>query len=62
MDEAQQIIEWAKLDGMKAVMDQFRSIIDRLGEVSIVLSGSRVHLLRTIFAGGRGPPSLADSP
>jgi len=55
LDEAQQIIEWAKLDGMKAVMDQFRSIIDRLGEVSVVLSGSRVHLLRTIF-GAEGSP------
>jgi len=55
LDEAQRIVEWAKLNGMEAVMDQFRSIIDRLEEVSIVLSGSRVHMLRRIF-GAAGSP------
>ena len=55
LDEAQRIVEWTKLEGMKAAMEQFRSIIDRLGEVSIVLSGSRVHMLRTIF-GAAGSP------
>lgn len=55
LDEAQRIVEWEKLNGMKSVMDQFRSIIDRLGEVSIVLSGSRVHMLRAIF-GAAGSP------
>ncbi len=55
LDEAQRIVEWTKLGGMKAVMDQFRSIVDRLGEVSIVLSGSRVHMLRTVF-GEAGAP------
>jgi len=55
LDEAQRIVEWGKLNGMKAVMDQFRSIIDRLAEVCIVLSGSRVHMLRSIF-GEAGSP------
>jgi len=55
LDEAQKIMEWTRLNGMKSVMDQFRSIIDRLGEVSLVLSGSRVHMLESIF-GEAGSP------
>ena len=55
LDEAQRIVEWTKLNGMRAVLDQFRSIMDRLDGVSIVLSGSRVHMLRTIF-GEAGSP------
>lgn len=55
LDEAQRIVEWTNLNGMKSVMDQFRSIIDRLGEVSLVLSGSRVHMLESIF-GEAGSP------
>jgi len=55
LDEVQRIVEWTNLNGMKSVMDQFRSIIDRLGEVSLVLSGSRVHMLESIF-GEAGSP------
>ena len=55
LDEAQKIVEWINLSGMKSVMDQFRSIIDRLGEVSLVLSGSRVHMLESVF-GEAGSP------
>lgn len=55
LDEAQKIVQWTNLNGMKGVMDQFRSIIDRLGDVSLVLSGSRVHMLESIF-GEAGSP------
>jgi len=55
LDEVQKIVEWTNLNGMKSVMDQFRSIIDRLGQVSLVLSGSRVHMLESIF-GEAGSP------
>ncbi len=55
LDEAQKIIEWTRFDGMKNVMDQFRSIIDELAGVSIILSGSRVHMLKSIFGEGGSP-------
>lgn len=55
LDEGQKIVEWTNLNGMKSVMDQFRSIIDRLREVSLVMCGSRVHMLETIF-GEAGSP------
>ncbi len=55
LDEAQKIVEWTRLNGMKNVMDLFRSIIDELDEVSVVLSGSRVHMLRNLFAGSGSP-------
>jgi hypothetical protein len=55
LDEAQKIVGWTALNGMKTVMDQFRSIIDELGNVSIVLGGSRVHMLESIF-GEAGSP------
>lgn len=55
LDEAQKIVEWTKLNGMKNVMDQFRSITDELGEVSIAISGSRVHMLKSVFSEAGSP-------
>jgi AAA+ ATPase superfamily predicted ATPase len=55
IDEAQKITQWSKLEGMGTVMDQFRAIIDTLGDVAIVVCGSRVHMLKSIF-GEEGSP------
>jgi len=55
LDEAQKILQWSKLEGMNTVMDQFRAIMDSLDDVSIVVCGSRVHMLESIF-GEQGSP------
>lgn len=55
MDEAQAILNWARLKGMENVMEVFRGIVDESSDYAIVLSGSRVHMLKTVF-GEKGSP------
>ncbi len=54
LDEFQEIMQLKRYRGLKNILDLFRGIIqERHKNVSFVICGSRVHLLRTILSDGR---------
>lgn len=57
MDEFQHFAEYSSVPALKGILDIFRHFIDEKGEGIVVLvSGSRIHFLISILAGGRSPP------
>ena len=52
LDEFQDFADLNRYPGLKNIFDLFRSIIQERGNVSFVISGSRVHLLESILSSG----------
>jgi AAA+ ATPase superfamily predicted ATPase len=56
LDEFQDIEELDRYPGLKNIFSLFRSVIQERGKrVSFIISGSRVHLLKTILESGEKP-------
>jgi len=49
LDEFQDIMKLKEFKGLKNILDLYRGALQRRGNVSHVISGSRVHMLRKIF-------------
>lgn len=52
LDEFQDLTDLKRYPGLKNIFDLFRSIIQERGNVSFIISGSRVHLLESILKKG----------
>lgn len=57
LDEFQDLVALNRYPGLKNIFDLFRSVIQDRGNVSFVVSGSRVHMLEAILGKG-GSSSL----
>lgn len=56
LDEFQDIVQLHRYKGLKNILNLFRGIIQERGKnVSYVVCGSHVHLLRTILSSGKSP-------
>lgn len=55
LDEFQHFVEFDSLPKLRGVLDVFRAALDARGDVSYVVSGSRVHFLRDVLGDGRNP-------
>ena len=55
LDEFQHYAEFDSLPKLKGALDIFRAAIDARGNVSYVVSGSRVHFLKQVLGDGKSP-------
>ncbi len=55
LDEFQHYVEFDSLPKLHGALDIFRAAIDSRGNVSYVVSGSRVHFLKEVLGGGKSP-------
>jgi len=55
LDEFQNYVEFDSLPKLHGALDIFRAAIDARGNVSYVVSGSRVHFLKDVLGDGKSP-------
>ncbi len=55
LDEFQHFVEFDSHTKLRGALDVFRAAVDARGDVSYVVSGSRVHFLRDVLENGRSP-------
>ncbi|HKW04528.1 MAG TPA: ATP-binding protein [Nitrososphaerales archaeon] len=55
LDEFQHYVEFDSLPKLHGALDIFRAAIDARGNVSYVVSGSRVHFLKQVLGDGKSP-------
>ncbi|MDG6939299.1 MAG: AAA family ATPase [Nitrososphaerota archaeon] len=55
LDEFQHFVEFDSQPKLRGALDVFRAAVDARGDVSYVVSGSRVHFLRDVLENGRSP-------
>jgi len=55
IDEFQHFAEYSSYPDLKGILDILRHFLDEKGDVSLVVSGSRIHFLTNILGSGRSP-------
>jgi AAA+ ATPase superfamily predicted ATPase len=55
IDEFQYFTEYSSYPDLKGILDIFRHFLDESGNVSIIVSGSRIHFLANILGDGKSP-------
>ena len=55
LDEFQHFVEFDSNPKLRGALEVFRAAVDARGDVSYVVSGSRVHFLRDVLSNGRSP-------
>jgi len=55
IDEFQHVIDYRRIRGLERILDILKTIIERRADVSLVVSGSRIHYLQNILGGGTSP-------
>ena len=55
IDEFQHFAEYSSYPELKGILDILRHYLDEKGDVSLVVSGSRIHFLTNILGSGRSP-------
>ncbi len=55
IDEFQHLAEFASYPGLKGILDIFRHALDERGNVSYIVSGSRIHFITNILSDGKSP-------
>jgi len=55
IDEFQHIVDYKKIKELERILDIFKTILERRGKVSFIVSGSRIHYLNDILGEGGSP-------
>ena len=55
IDEFQYLMDWKKYSALKSIAEHLKNVIEKRGNVSYIVSGSRAHFLKGVFSSGRSP-------
>ena len=55
IDEFQHFADYSSYPDLKGILDIFRHFLDEKGDVSLLVSGSRIHFLTNVLGSGRSP-------